>query len=493
MKFGLENIGRLCDALGHPERAVPSVIVAGTNGKGSVTAMVRRRFARRPDAGALHLAASRTHRGAFVIDGANRATADLEGGGRGGQATVERLAGRRRRSRHCRPSSSARPRSPSSCSARAVDVAVLEVGLGGRLDATNVVMPMAAAITSIDFDHEAQLGETLEAIAREKAGVIKPGVPGRRCGPMPPARDRVIEALGREAVRDASAARAGRVVADASDSTDATIPGVTHDHSARAAARACGRASGANAAVAVCAARPSSRPRRALDPVAARRPDRRALAGTARTCRAGRGRGAARRRRTTPPARALRDYLREIGWTAPTLVLGAMRDKDVAGCWRRSRRSRPLVCTTPPEPARAAAEALAALASRGVARRRPASSRSRIPRGGARACQDAHASSPPDRSFSSVPCVVFFADSAREPPSQRLPAMPTAPTVRMPRRILLVGLVVLGHASAPCLARPPRRAPDAASESAAATSRECSGLRRRHVEGRRGRRSESSC
>ena len=65
-----------------------------------------------------------------------------------------------------------------------VDIAVLEVGLGGRLDATNVVTPIAAAITSIDFDHEAQLGHTLESIAFEKAGVIKPGMPVV-CGRLP--------------------------------------------------------------------------------------------------------------------------------------------------------------------------------------------------------------------------------------------------------------------------------------------------------------------
>ena len=59
---------------------------------------------------------------------------------------------------------------------------MLEVGLGGRLDATNVVSPIAAAITSIDFDHQAQLGDSLESIAAEKAGIIKPGIPVV-CGP----------------------------------------------------------------------------------------------------------------------------------------------------------------------------------------------------------------------------------------------------------------------------------------------------------------------
>src|SRR5262249_58163772 len=58
-----------------------------------------------------------------------------------------------------------------------VRIAVLEVGLGGRLDATNVVQPIATAITSIAFDHQRYLGDTLRAIAIEKAGIIKQGVP----------------------------------------------------------------------------------------------------------------------------------------------------------------------------------------------------------------------------------------------------------------------------------------------------------------------------
>jgi dihydrofolate synthase/folylpolyglutamate synthase len=60
---------------------------------------------------------------------------------------------------------------------RQVDTAVLEVGLGGRLDSTNVCLPMVSVITSISFDHTQQLGNTLAAIAGEKAGIIKPGVP----------------------------------------------------------------------------------------------------------------------------------------------------------------------------------------------------------------------------------------------------------------------------------------------------------------------------
>ena len=59
--------------------------------------------------------------------------------------------------------------------ARRVDFAVYEVGMGGRLDATNIVKPEVAVITSIDFDHENFLGHSIEEIAGEKAGIIKPG------------------------------------------------------------------------------------------------------------------------------------------------------------------------------------------------------------------------------------------------------------------------------------------------------------------------------
>ena len=58
-----------------------------------------------------------------------------------------------------------------------VDVAVIETGLGGRLDTTNIITPVLSVITNISFDHVAQLGNTLESIAREKAGIIKPGIP----------------------------------------------------------------------------------------------------------------------------------------------------------------------------------------------------------------------------------------------------------------------------------------------------------------------------
>jgi dihydrofolate synthase/folylpolyglutamate synthase len=84
-----------------------------------------------------------------------------------------------------------------TCFARAqVDVAVLEVGLGGRLDAVNVVEPMLTAITRIGFDHEAELGPTLASIAREKAGILRAGVPAFTTATVPEA----LEVLAEEAL-----------------------------------------------------------------------------------------------------------------------------------------------------------------------------------------------------------------------------------------------------------------------------------------------------
>ncbi len=169
IKLGLDQIRALVDALGRPDRAFPSIVVAGTNGKGSVTAMLDR---------GLRAAGLRTGRYTsphlvaleerFAIDGRDITTETFD-------AAARRVLA----------ASAALPAPPSFFEATTalaldvfrearVDVAVLEVGLGGRLDATNVVSSVAVAITAVDFDHEAFLGHTIEAIAREKAGVIKP-------------------------------------------------------------------------------------------------------------------------------------------------------------------------------------------------------------------------------------------------------------------------------------------------------------------------------
>ncbi len=177
IKFGLENIRALSDALGNPQRRYRSVIVAGTNGKGSVSAMVDR---------ALTAAGHRSGRYTsphlirleerFALDGRSVAAEVLRRVAAEVLAAAERL--------RASGELAAEPTFFEVCTAIAfqifldagVQIAVLEVGMGGRFDATNVAEPRAAAITSIDFDHERFLGNTIAQIAFEKAGVIKPGM-----------------------------------------------------------------------------------------------------------------------------------------------------------------------------------------------------------------------------------------------------------------------------------------------------------------------------
>ncbi len=178
IKFGLHNIGALCGALGHPERAYRSVVVAGTNGKGSVAAMVER---------ALRAAGVRTGRYTsphlvrleerFAVDGTPVATDTLREVAAAMPAVAARL--RERDELHADPTFFEVTTAIAFELFRraSVEVAVLEVGMGGRLDATSVAPAMAAAITTIDLDHERYLGHTLAQIAFEKAGVIRPGMP----------------------------------------------------------------------------------------------------------------------------------------------------------------------------------------------------------------------------------------------------------------------------------------------------------------------------
>jgi dihydrofolate synthase/folylpolyglutamate synthase len=178
IKFGLENTLAITAALDRPERAFHSIHVAGTNGKGSVTAML--------DA-ALRAAGVRTGRYTsphlldlserFVIDGTPVSQVELGDAVATVRAAVERLRGAGVLDVHPTFFEVTTAVAFELFRRRAVDVAVCEVGLGGRLDATNVLSPMACAITSIGFDHQQYLGRTLADIAAEKAGIIKPSTP----------------------------------------------------------------------------------------------------------------------------------------------------------------------------------------------------------------------------------------------------------------------------------------------------------------------------
>jgi dihydrofolate synthase/folylpolyglutamate synthase len=198
IKFGLENITALVASLGHPERAFRTVHVAGTNGKGSVTAMV--------DA-ALRAAGfnSARYTSPHLVDIRERFVV----GGRpvSREALAAAVAHVRDHVDALRAAGAlaVQPTFFEVTTAVAfelfrragAEIAVIEVGLGGRLDATNVVVPVAGAITSIAFDHQQYLGRTLREIAAEKAGIIKPGVPVV-AGRVPPEADETIERVAEE-------------------------------------------------------------------------------------------------------------------------------------------------------------------------------------------------------------------------------------------------------------------------------------------------------
>ena len=231
--LSLGRLERLLGQLGHPERALPPVIhVAGTNGKGSTCAMLR---AMGEAAGMRVHVATSPHlvrlnerirlAGRLVEDAALEAVLE----------EVERV-------------NAAQPITVFEVLAAAsfvlfarvpADVLVLEVGLGGRFDATNVIpRPAACAITAISMDHKEFLGDTLEKIAGEKAGIIKPGVPVAT-GLQPPGVLAVFDAEarrhgGRVAARgrdwDVEAAPGGLRYSDAAGVLDLPRPSLPGPH-----------------------------------------------------------------------------------------------------------------------------------------------------------------------------------------------------------------------------------------------------------------------
>lgn len=170
-KFNLDRMRALMERLGNPHERYPVIHVAGTKGKGSTAAMI---------AGALQAAGYRVgfYTSPHLIDFTERVQVNREQISRQALvAIVEQL----------KPHVAAVPELTTFelttaigflyFAQQVVDVAVMEVGLGGRLDATNIVTPLVSVITSISYDHMAVLGKTLAAIAGEKGGIIKPGRP----------------------------------------------------------------------------------------------------------------------------------------------------------------------------------------------------------------------------------------------------------------------------------------------------------------------------
>jgi dihydrofolate synthase / folylpolyglutamate synthase len=172
IKLGLSNIRQLLDAADNPQQRYPIVHLAGTNGKGSVLALLD---AMLRDAGYRTARFTSPHiidlRERFLIDGAPIAEDCLTGNIRFFKEAAERAG--------------TTPTFFEICTAIAfrafagagIDIALIETGMGGRLDSTSAADPLITAITNIGLEHTRYLGSTLEKIAFEKAGILKPGVP----------------------------------------------------------------------------------------------------------------------------------------------------------------------------------------------------------------------------------------------------------------------------------------------------------------------------
>lgn len=189
--FGLARIGRILSALGNPHKKFKSAHIAGTKGKGSTSNMLAEMIRACGIKVGLYTSPHLLDvRERIMVDG----TMISESAFAKAVAAVAAVAAK------------AKVPSPTYFEVMTaaafkhfadvgVEIAVVETGLGGRLDATNVVTPEVVGITSISFDHMAQLGGTLDAIAREKAGVIKKGVPVVSA----PQRDNVKQVLSETA------------------------------------------------------------------------------------------------------------------------------------------------------------------------------------------------------------------------------------------------------------------------------------------------------
>ncbi len=175
-KFGLEAIQAILVSLGSPERRYPSAIVAGTNGKGSTSAMLAAILQRAGYRTGLYSSPHLVRVNERIrVNGAELSDDDFATAFTAVHRAVEQLI-----------QAQVLPHRPSffeyltatafqHFANASVDFAVLEVGMGGRLDATNVTEASVAVITNVDLDHQEFLGKTRAAIAGEKAGVIKPG------------------------------------------------------------------------------------------------------------------------------------------------------------------------------------------------------------------------------------------------------------------------------------------------------------------------------
>lgn len=196
-KYGIERMRLLATALGHPERRFPVIHVAGTNGKGSVCAMLEALYRGNGYQTGLFTSPHLVHLGERVqVDRQMLSNEEIVHYTEQLRPVAAELG---------REDTDLHPTFFEFITAMAflrfaeepVDIACIETGLGGRLDSTNVVEPVLSIITTISLDHTELLGDTLAAIAGEKAGIIKPGKPVLM-GKLPPEAEAVVRRVAAE-------------------------------------------------------------------------------------------------------------------------------------------------------------------------------------------------------------------------------------------------------------------------------------------------------
>ncbi len=335
IKFGLDNIRAIAGALGNPQDAWPSVIVAGTNGKGSVSAMtetgLRAMGLRTGLYTSPHLVRLEER---FAIGGVPVDTPHLVSAAGTVREAVARLRAGGRLDTEPTFFEVTTAVAFELFSQAGIDFGVLEVGMGGRWDATNVATPRAAAITTIDLDHERFLGRTVAAIAGEKAGVIKPGM-SVVVGETKPEALAVIERAcaeqGAAMVRAGDGVRADIVRLDDGRPVVALATPVREYGTLRLALRGRHQVRNAVTAVRLLEGLEACGTRVPADAVAAavtdtRWPGRLDLladpAGRTVLCDSA---------HNPAGAHALAGYLREVHPAGLPVVFGIMKDKDVGG------------------------------------------------------------------------------------------------------------------------------------------------------------------
>lgn len=335
IKLGLENIRALCGALGDPQERFPSVHVAGTNGKGSVAAMLDAVLRGHGLRSGLYTSPHLVNVEERVLVGGRavsrrRFCSQLERV----KDTIDGLMAEKRLLYHPTFFEVLTALAFLEFADRDIEIAVLEVGMGGRFDATNIVNPAVSVITRIAKDHERHLGSSLKSIAFEKAGIIKPGVPVV-CGVRGGVALREIRRVARERrsplveVFGGGRKLTGRPSGRGFRFTYAGERG-RYDFSPSLA----GRHQGENAAVAIAAADVLSRTWRPLDKEKIAR-----AVGQARW--AGRLETVSRRplvildgAHNPDGVQALAAHLRETARRPVVLVFAAMQDKDIRSMTR---------------------------------------------------------------------------------------------------------------------------------------------------------------